>query len=1051
MDIKINPKIIKELCGAVSYKRGEAFYRANKVEIIVWEDNKCEAVVKGTEEFTVQIEKLAAGDFRTTCSCPKLASVKNECQHVAAVLLAIHHLKQQPALHNNEAPTGIAGDLLTIFQQQHRHSSGPKLHFENRTEVQVEFRLSLLDHEEQNKLIAISMTMNEMKLPRIRQFLKRVQEDRPYQLPAGFLYDPLQHYFDKAADLVIKQLISISADEKMYFHSISREEDSLLIPPSSWALLAHLLENIMLVKRGGLQLEKAKLPLQFNFTESDSKSYVLRVEGLDKMQILADYGVVVHEGRLFRLAAEDCRRLFELKQLLVSSGTDEILLPHERISFFVEKVVPGLKRLGEVSIDGDMTKEFNQTPLVAKLYLDRVNNVLLAGLEFHYENSVLDPFNGKNTIRNPLLIRDLDKEATIQELLEEAAFAKTDGGYYLHNEELEYEFLYHVLPKLKHLVQIYATTAVRNRIFREKSGPQIRVKMKKERTNWLEFKFEMDGIPEDQIREVLASLEEKRKYYRLRDGSLLSLETKEFEEIQRFLQAGPIQPEDLENGLDMPILHGLKLLESAGNDVLKLEASFNEFMQELSDPLSEKFALPPELSAIMRSYQKQGFQWLKTLAGYGFGGILADEMGLGKTLQSIAFIQSELPAIRERKQPVLIVCPSSLTYNWLSELMKFSPGIQALIVDGKRNEREQLLHSLGEVDLIITSYMLLRRDVHLYEKIRFHTVFYDEAQYFKNPATQTAKAVMRIKADHRFALTGTPVENSREELWSIFRVVFPELFRGLKEFSNLPRKTIARRISPFMLRRVKEDVLEELPEKMEFTHTVELLPEQKTLYAAYLAKLRHKTFKKLDKDTIRKNRIKILSGLTRLRQICCHPALFVDNYQGSSAKFEQLMQIVEESRSAGRRVLIFSQFTKMLSLIGKEFTSRNLPFFYLDGLTPSGERIETCNRFNEGERDFFLISLKAGGTGLNLTGADTVILYDLWWNPAVEAQAAGRAHRMGQKKTVQVIKLIARGTIEEKMDELQDRKRVMISEIIDRDDGAAAFLTEEDIREILMM
>ena len=330
-------------------------------------------------------------------------------------------------------------------------------------------------------------------------------------------------------------------------------------------------------------------------------------------------------------------------------------------------------------------------------------------------------------------------------------------------------------------------------------------------------------------------------------------------------------------------------------------------------------------------------------------------------------------------------------------------------------------------------------------------MFFDEAQAFKNPVTQTARAVMKIQADYRFALTGTPVENSLEELWSIFHVVFPELFHGLKEYSNLSRKTIARRIRPFLLRRMKEDVLSELPEKIELTESVELLPDQKKLYAAYLAKLRHDTLKHLDKDTFRKNRIKILAGLTRLRQICCHPALFVDGYKGSSAKFEQLMQIVEESKLSGRRMLIFSQFTKMLKLIGRELGVQGLSFFYLDGQTPSVERVELCNRFNAGERDIFLISMKAGGTGLNLTGADTVILYDIWWNPAVEQQAADRAHRMGQTNVVQVIKLIARGTIEEKMNELQEKKRRMIEEIIDSKENTTSTLSEEDIREILMI
>ena len=352
-------------------------------------------------------------------------------------------------------------------------------------------------------------------------------------------------------------------------------------------------------------------------------------------------------------------------------------------------------------------------------------------------------------------------------------------------------------------------------------------------------------------------------------------------------------------------------------------------------------------------------------------------------------------------------------------------------------------------DVLITSYPLIRRDIQWFEKQEFLTIFFDEAQAFKNPFTQTARTVKRLQADNRFALTGTPIENSVEELWSIFHVIFPELFLGLKEYSELTPKTIARRVRPFLLRRMKEDVLAELPEKIESMESSDLLPEQKKLYAAYLAKLRHDTLRHLDKKTIRRNKIRILAGLTRLRQICCHPALFVDGYKGSSAKFEQLKQLIEESKLAGRRVLIFSQFTKMLGIISKELAMNGTPFFYLDGQTPSEERLELCNRFNDGERDVFLISLKAGGAGLNLTGADTVILYDLWWNPAVEQQAADRAHRMGQQQTVHVIKLVARGTIEDKMNELQEKKRHLIEEIIDSKDAANTTLTEDDIRELL--
>ena len=906
-------------------------------------------------------------------------------------------------------------------------------------------------------MFGIEIKLGRFQVQNIRDFLDKTAIGHPCKLSETFTFDPGLHCFEETAAAIIQLLIEVFQDEKADKNIARSGSEILLIPPSFWERLLPLLaiapkaalhHGDNLYKE--IQLSEEPLPLQFNLSEAANHNCQLEIKAMNEIVVMNLYDSVFAGGKIMKLDRDDSNRLFELKQMVTTSGTERIPIPHEQLHFFLEKVIPSLQKLGEVSISNEITKQLVTAPLAAKLYLDRIKNRLLAGLEFHYEHIVFNPLENREPQTASLLIRDKEKENAILEIMEESEFAKTEGGYFLHNEQLEYEFLYHRVPKLQKLVQIYATTAVRNRIFRGPAAPQIRVKVKKERINWLEFKFEMDGIPEKQIRDLLQALEEKRKYYRLRDGALLSLETREFEEIKRFLKSVPAQKEDFESGLNLPIGKGLPFLDSLDEaKVLKQEESFRQFLENLQNPDRLDFDVPNSLRLILRDYQIRGFKWMKTLASYGFGGILADTMGLGKTVQSIAFIVSELANIRREKLPVLIVCPTSLTYNWLNELKKFAPEIKAVIAVGNQTERTRILHQLKGIDLVITSYPLVRKDIKIYEKQPFYAVFYDEAQAFKNPITQTARAVKKIPAPYRFALTGTPIENSPEELWSIFHVVFPELFQGLKDYSKLTRKMISKRIRPFFLRRLKADVLSELPEKIETLETAELKPEQKKLYAAYLAKLREETLKHLDKDTIGKNRIKILAGLTRLRQICCHPALFVDGYKGGSAKFEQLLQIVEESKQAGRRVLIFSQFTKMLELIGRELAARGLPFFYLDGHTPPDERIETCNRFNAGERDFFLISLKAGGTGLNLTGADTVILYDLWWNPAVEEQAADRAHRIGQKNSVQVIKLVSRGTIEEKINELQAKKRNLIEEIIDSNKQSQTFLTEEDIREIL--
>ncbi|MEH7613140.1 DEAD/DEAH box helicase, partial [Gottfriedia acidiceleris] len=801
----------------------------------------------------------------------------------------------------------------------------------------------------------------------------------------------------------------------------------------------------------GISFTEDKLPLEFEI-EHLSDQYFLTAKGIEQLTIMEAYSTVLYRGRIYNLKVEEFNRLVELKQIFKNTVHEKINIPTDQIHLYVEKVIPGLIKLGKVQIPTALSNQYSEAPLRAKLYLDRIKNKLLAGIEFHYDRIVINPLDQREIQLSKTLIRDEEKELEILQLMEDSSFSKTEGGYFLQNEELEYDFLRNIVPKLEKLTEIYATTAVRNRIFKENKKPQIRVNLKRERTNWLEFKFELD-IPEKQIKEVLLALKEKRKYYRLHDGTLYSLETRELQEIRRFLNAVPEQEFDYESVLNLPIKNGLYLLDSAEETSLfKIEDRLNQFYESLINPNEIVEEVPVTMKNLLRDYQIFGYKWMKNLAKFGFGGILADDMGLGKTIQSLAYIQSVLNEIRSFNAPILIVCPTALTYNWLSEVFKFTPEIQALVIDGNKNERLKIQKELVNIDVLITSYPMLRNDIKWYEKQKFHTVFFDEAQNFKNPFTQTAKVVKKLNADQRFALTGTPIENSLEELWAIYHVVFPELFGGLKEFSNLTRKTISKRVRPFLLRRLKEDVLKELPEKIEWKESVELLPEQKKLYAAYLAKLRHDTLKHLavDKFTLGKNHIKILAGLTRLRQICCHPALFIDGYEGSSAKFEQLFQLIEASKIAGRRVLIFSQFTKMLDLIGRELSVMGEQFFYLDGQTPSEERLSICNRFNTGEHNFFLISLKAGGVGLNLTGADTVILYDNWWNPAVENQATDRAYRFGQINDVQVIKLVAKGTIEDKMNELQEKKKQLIGEIIETNGKPSFNLTEEDIRELLM-
>lgn len=373
------------------------------------------------------------------------------------------------------------------------------------------------------------------------------------------------------------------------------------------------------------------------------------------------------------------------------------------------------------------------------------------------------------------------------------------------------------------------------------------------------------------------------------------------------------------------------------------------------------------------------------------------------------------------------------------------------VISGTKQERENLLKDTSGFDVLVTSYQLLRQDLEYYHGQTFSVMILDEAQAIKNDATKTARAVKSVSAGKRFALSGTPIENSLDELWSIFDAVLPGLFPAKRFFKQWPQEKVSRICRPFILRRVKQDVLHELPEKIEHVHTCELTDDQKKLYLGYLERIQGETKQVLEEEGLQKGRMKILAGLTRLRQLCCHPSLFLENYEGGSGKLTELLELVQHSLENRQRILIFSQFSSMLKKIRKQLEARGKDVFYLDGQTPSKDRVYMTERFNRGEKDIFLISLKAGGTGLNLTGADTVILYDLWWNPAVEDQAAGRAHRMGQKNVVQVFRMITRGTIEEKIHKLQQKKKALIENVIQPGETMLSSLSEEEIKELLEM
>ena len=569
----------------------------------------------------------------------------------------------------------------------------------------------------------------------------------------------------------------------------------------------------------------------------------------------------------------------------------------------------------------------------------------------------------------------------------------------------------------------------------------------------------------NELEEIVKKYKLKKKYHRLKNGSFLDLqESNEIDFIDKLISGTDTSYKELESGsIRLPVNRTLYLnqllKEIKGTEIVKNKEYKNIIDGLDKDLIDEEEQIPEKLEAILRPYQKIGYKWLKTLDRYKFGGILADDMGLGKTIQIISILLDYKQNSDEHRASI-VVSPSSLSLNWKNEIEKFAPSLNIKVVRGTVRERKEIIQNIDKYDLIITSYDLLKRDIDTYKEknYSFKYMIADEAQYLKNNNTKNAKAIKQLNADTRYALTGTPIENSLAELWSIFDFVMPGYLFSYKEFKSTYETAIVKDedkktmdklkmlIEPFVLRRTKKEVLTELPEKTITVLNNEMEEEQRNIYLSYLVQAKQELQDEINMNGYEKSQIKILAALTRLRQICCHPGLFIENYTGGSSKLEQCMEIIEDGVMAGHKILLFSSYTSMFEIIEKELNKRDIKYFKLTGATKVDERIELVDEFNHNpEIGVFLISLKAGGTGLNLIGADMVIHYDPWWNISAENQATDRAYRIGQKNNVQVYKLITKDTIEEKIYELQQKKAELTENMLSTQTTFINKLSKEDI------
>ncbi|MCB2289286.1 SNF2 helicase associated domain-containing protein [Clostridium sp. CS001] len=724
----------------------------------------------------------------------------------------------------------------------------------------------------------------------------------------------------------------------------------------------------------------------------------------------------------------------------------------------LRKLVPELNYLSQsVTLSKAIKDKIIMGICHFSFYFNQEGKAIILTLKVKYE--ALE-FNIFEDCTEKIVYRDRKKEAEVIDKLKALGFEEIKSKFhFLKGEDYIFKFFKSEIGILQEIGEVYYSENFKG--IKSLGKSSISGDIKSGKYNYFEMDFKIGDIDPNETANILRAFRNSLKYYKLKNGEYLDLEELELNKFLKLLDV--ISSKDIDNNhIELSKSKGIFLdtyLEENKIRYIKGKKELKEVKDKLKNIDKLKFKEPVDLKGKLRKYQKVGYNWFKTLEYLGFGGILADEMGLGKTIQAITFILSN------KGSKTLIVAPTSLIYNWTNEFEKFASNLVVVAANGQKEEREELIKTIKDYDVVITTYNLLKRDIDIYKKMEFDYCILDEAQNIKNASSQNAVAVKEIKAKTRFALSGTPIENSLMELWSIFDFIMPGYLYDEKRFSVRYHKKLKenpeiledlnRLIKPFILRRKKKDVLKELPDKIEKTLMVSLEEEQKKIYKTYANHAMELIENKVKNDEFKNSKIEVLSYITKLRQLCLDPTVLMNDYSGGSAKIEALVELLHNSIEGEHKVLVFSQFTSVLKNICKRLKREEISFNYLDGSVPSEKRMSMVKAFNEGEgisgeyeNSVFLISLKAGGTGLNLTSADVVIHFDPWWNPAVEEQATDRAHRIGQNNVVEVIKIIAKGTIEEKILLLQEEKKKLISSLMGDElssgEGFAA-LSEEEV------
>ena len=1017
-----NVETLRSRAGEKEFTAGQTLMRRMLARESRRTKEECTYLVAGESRHQV---KVTAGG--AVCDCGQ-----RYCRHaVASILLAVESGAMQE-MENHRAYVS-APALMDAVAGMLPESDGVKL-------VPVLFLCQ--------DGIRIALRVGEDRLYVVRsvpRFLQCRAEGTDLPFGKGFEYKPRWMRFDEKQDALLDVLTEYC--EAANVSQLTGTDARIMrITPRTAMRVLHLLRDMPFELHEG-----EKVTHHEGIGEMDIDFHFLLLGTLRELTVTAevprnlravteDYAYVRTEGSLL-FVPENKRRLLSTLLRFSQGGEARFTFPHQDTPKVLSELMPFLLQAGDVTMAPELEKMLIRLPLTSRVYLDKEGDHVTARTLFVYGDMEIDPFQPDTDEKKMLILRDVQQERSVLDELARSGFHVQRGQVYLRGQDKIFDFITEGAGRLTQLAEVFFSRDFQKMAPRR---PQLRGSLTM-KNGGLQLEMLDGDTPVEELLPLMEALRKRRRYFCYKNGQFIDLsDAAQWQEMaEAVVEAAELTGKEWDLGACRAAYFSALLKEKA------LPVDLDEEAEKAS---AMRFEAPPCPMDILRPYQVRGFEWMCALHEMHLGGILADEMGLGKTVQTISVLL-HYHRNAEEKKPSLIIAPTTLTYNWLSELNRFAPELDVMLITGGQSARaDQIAQITGPhaPDVVITSYPLIRRDVLLMQEIPFRFAILDEAQQVKNAQSVGAQAVKQLTAETRIALTGTPMENHAGELWSLFDFVLPGYLPRYNEFlrrwgDGRNEEDLRRRIRPFLMRRLKKDVLGELPEKLEMVMMSEMAPDQRRVYDAALMQKRERVGEIIREKGLGRGRAEVLSAITELRQICCHPALCLPDYQGVSGKLEMLMDILPSALSSSRRILLFSQFTSMLRLIEKRLAEEHVRTLYLDGETPAAERVEMTKRFNAGEADVFLISLKAGGTGLNLTGADMVIHFDPWWNPTAEEQATGRAHRIGQTHTVEVIKLVMHGTIEEPVLGMSDRKRRLFDRLITPGEEMPSRLSEKDI------